>query len=183
MDSARYGTALVDSSVEVLHDFLSTILQLKASLRVIEADLNNSVSHEVHRGLELRLEELGHHLNQALEDRENALREAEANRQKASHIDTFVNEINTFKTRLNSANERYEELEKKHTKLGDDYLAVVAANSELENKIKQLQKQLDKLQPPTINSVAKVEDTKKKTPYRKKPEVKAETKPDPEDDF
>ena len=163
----EYASAMVDSSVEVMHDFLNTIIQLKTSLKVAEsayAELDRGLKENfVHRSIlgtfEGQLADLQAQLDAALSDLEASRREADANRQKASHIDTFVNELNTYKGLNNELAGKLGAMEAKNEECVNKILELEKSCDAKEKYITSLEIQIEKLKP----KPAKVTKSKKIT--------------------
>jgi chromosome segregation ATPase len=171
MDNNQYISAYIDGSVGVLHDFLSTILQLKAQLKVVETSLEvaqkaateNVVARDQVALLEARIEELSRALAQSDANLQSVTRDVEAQRQKASHVDAFANQITQLKSQITSGNDRITDLETKHASSVAEILKLDKTIQEKDKTIKSLEKELAKYAP------APVVPVKVKAPYKQRP--------------
>jgi chromosome segregation ATPase len=195
--SEQFVNAYIEGSTSVLHDFLSTILQLKAQLKVLESqskekeELAKVAVESKASAIELteKNKELLEQIDTINASLVNVQRECEAYKTKASHIDTVINQMNSFKTMISERDQKISTLEAKNQECVEQILKLEKDADQrekyvtsLEQQQEKLQKQIDKLTPQPKSAT-----TKKKTP--KVEPVESQVLPDEqvqvskEDDF
>jgi DNA repair exonuclease SbcCD ATPase subunit len=114
-DTNAFVNAYIDNSIGMLHEQMSSILQLKTQLKV-----TNDIVAEKDRHIQTIMAELDN-LKSSTHDIESLRERCRALDIKVSHMDTLMNQFKEIKQTVIQKDKTIEDLEKKLNKLSASY--------------------------------------------------------------
>ena len=114
-DTNAFVNAYIDNSIGMLHEQMSSILQLKTQLKV-----TNDIVAEKDRQIQNLITELDN-LKSSTHDNESLRERCRALDIKVSHMDTLMNQFKEIKQTVIQKDKTIEDLEKKLNKLSASY--------------------------------------------------------------